>query len=249
MTHARRSLSFGGLSLFGNSQRIGVARPERQAMGVAHAWTTTTPFAGGSGTCHPMFGYLVAVVSGLAGAIGCGSAPVTAPTAFTAYNSKNGTFACEYPEGWDADGGGGRGPEWAKFLSGPAEIRVSTGVAGSLMADVASSAGGTNLEPVPPELEPVHDIHMDGVEDAEKNYGGYKETGEPQVMEVSLGPARRSEFTASTTFGSGLHGYRATILGHDKAVTVFCICPESDWKTLQPAFDHLLGSLRRGQAE
>jgi hypothetical protein len=44
-------------------------------------------------------------------------------------------------------------------------------------------------------------------------------------------------------------GYRATALGHDKDVTVFCVCPESDWKTLQPAFDRLLGSLKRGHAE
>ena len=109
--------------------------------------------------------------------------------------------------------------------------------------------GGGGDEPVPPELEPVHEIHMSRVEEAEKEYGGYKEQGEPQVLEVSLGPARRSEFTAATTFGSGLHGYRATILGHDRDLTVYCICPETDWKALQPAFDHLLGSLKRGHAE
>lgn len=197
------------------------------------------------------WGYLFALVGGLAGVAGCGSAPATAPTAFTAYNSKEGTFACEYPEGWQADGGGGRGPEWAKFESGPALIRISTGLAGSLMAEVATANQGTSDNPLPPdpELEPVHSVHMDGVEEAERDYSGYKETGEPQVMEVKLGPARRSEFTSSTTFGSGLHGYRATILGHDKAVTVFCVCPESDWKTLQPAFDQLLGSLQRGHAE
>jgi hypothetical protein len=184
-----------------------------------------------------------------AGLTGCGSAPATAPTAYTAYNSKEGTFACEYPEGWNADGGGGRGPEWAKFESGPALIHVSTGIAGSLMADVATARQGTVEEPIPPELEPVHDVHVDGMEAAARDYSGYKETGEPQVIEVALGPARRSEFTASTTFGSGLHGYRATVLGHDKAVTVILVCPESDWKTLQPAFDHMLGSLKRGQAE
>jgi hypothetical protein len=201
---------------------------------------------------HRSFGawcIALALGSGLAGVAGCGSAPITAPTSYAEYNSKNGTFACEYPEDWSEDGGGGRGPEWAKFESSPALIHVTTGVAGSLMADVANARQGTVEEPIPPELEPVHGIHEDGVEAAERDYSGYKETGEPQVIEVSLGPARRSEFTASTTFGSGLHGYRATILGHDKAVTVFCICPESDWKTLQPAFDHTLESMKRGHAE
>ena len=191
--------------------------------------------------------YLVSLLAGLAVLDGCGSGPVKAPTAFADYNSKKGTFACQYPEGWESDGGGGRGPEWAKFKSGPAEIRINTGVTGSIMGELGSAGGGD--EPVPPELEPVHEIHMSRVEEAEKEYGGYKEQGEPQVLEVSLGPARRSEFTAATTFGSGLHGYRATILGHDRDLTVYCVCPETDWKALQPAFDHLLGSLKRGHAE
>jgi hypothetical protein len=30
---------------------------------------------------------------------------------------------------------------------------------------------------------------------------------------------------------------------------VICICPESDWKTLQPAFDHVLSTFKKGQAE
>lgn len=194
-------------------------------------------------------GWMATVVLGLVGASGCGSGPATAPTSYAAYNSKGGTFACEYPEGWTEKGGGGRGPEWAKFENGSALIHVTTGVAGSLMADVASAGQGTSDEPIPPELEPVHGIHKDGLEAAERDYGGYQESGEPQVLEAALGPARLSEFTAATTFGSGLHGYRATILGHDKAVTIICVCPESDWKTLQPAFDHLLGTMRRGHAE
>jgi hypothetical protein len=182
-------------------------------------------------------------------AIGCGSGPAAAPTAFVEYNSKAGTFACEYPEGWQADGGGGRGPEWAKFTSGGAEINLATGLAASLVGDAAGGGTGFDDEPIPPELEPIHQIHVMGVEEAEGKFNGYKETGQPTVLEVSLGPARVSEFTAATTFGTGLHGYRATVLGHDKGVYVTCVCPESDWKTLQPAFDKLLASLHRGQAE
>ena len=192
-------------------------------------------------------GLLVAICAGPF-LLGCGSAPVAAPTNYTAYNSPGGTFALEYPDGWQADGGGKRGLEWAKFGSGPAEIRVDTGVAGSLMGDIAGSFGGAEGE-VPMELEPVHEVHVAGLEAAEKEFSGYKEVGEPAELDVRLGPARRSEFTASSTFGSGLQGYRATILGKDKAVHVICVCPEGDWKTLQPAFDQVLSTLRRGQAE
>jgi hypothetical protein len=194
-------------------------------------------------------GLLVTAVA-LASIAGCGGAPAKAPTAYADYNSPGGTFACQYPEGWEADGGGKRGLEWAKFTSGSAEIRVDTGVAGSLMGDIAGTLGGkTGEEELGPEFEPVHDVHIAGKDWAEREYSGYKEVGEPAVLEAAVGPARKSEFTASGTFGGGLHGYRSTMLGHDKAVTVICVCPESDWNTLKLAFDHVLGTFKRGQAE
>jgi hypothetical protein len=195
-------------------------------------------------------GGLVVAATAFAAFAGCGGSPAKAPTAYADYNSPGGTFACQYPEGWEADGGGKRGLEWAKFTSGSSEIRVDTGVAGSLMGDIAGTLGGkTGEEELGPEFEPVHDVHIAGKDWAEREYSGYKEVGEPAVLEASVGPARKSEFTASSTFGGGLHGYRSTMLGHDKAVTVICVCPESDWKTLQPAFDHVLSTFKRGQVE
>ncbi len=188
----------------------------------------------------------VPLLTGVAIVAGCGSAPVAAPAEYADYNSPGGTFACEYPKGWESEGGGKRGLEWAKFKSGPAEIKMDAGVAGSLMG---GDGGGFLPEDTPPELEPVHGVHEMAKRSAEQEFSGYKEVSEIEEIEVALGPARRSEFTASSTFGSGLHGYRATALGKDKAVYVYCVCPESDWKTLQPAFEKVLTSLRRGQAE
>jgi hypothetical protein len=192
---------------------------------------------------------IVLLAVGLSGMTGCGSGPVAAPTEFADYNSPGGTFACQYPKNWEADGGGKRGLEWAKFKSGPAEIKIDAGVAASLMAGPGGGFTGEVPQEVVPELEPVHGIHQAAQRDAEQQFSGYKEVGEIEVIEVTLGPARRSEFTAASTFGSGLHGYRATALGKDKGLYVYCVCPESDWKTLQPAFDKVLLSLRRGQAE
>ena len=179
---------------------------------------------------------------------GCGSGPVAAPTTFSQYNAKDGTFACEYPDGWEAKGGGKNGPLWATFASGAAEIRVNADLAGSLMGDMAGVgiAGG---DMVSSDLEPVAKVHEIGKQSAAQKYDGYQELGSAAELSVSLGPARRSEFTAATAFGSGLHGYRATILGHNKRVVVYCVCAESDWQTLQPGFDHVLESFTRGNPE
>ena len=85
--------------------------------------------------------------------------------------------------------------------------------------------------------------------DAERKYPGYAEVGSPEELKVTLGPGRKSEFTASSTFGTGLHGYRVTVLGHNKRVEVYALCPEGDWKTMQPVFDKVIGSLVRGNPE
>jgi hypothetical protein len=181
--------------------------------------------------------------------VGCGSAPLVAPTAYSEYNAKDGTFACDYPDGWSADGGGKNGPLWATFASGPAEIRIDADLAGSLLGSIASSATPDEMEEAAAEFEPVHQVHESGKKAGEQKYSGYKEVGLPQVLTVSLGPARKSEFTAASTFGSGLHGYRATVLARDKRVVVYAVCPEADWKTLQLGFDHVLSTLRRGDAQ
>jgi hypothetical protein len=180
---------------------------------------------------------------------GCGSEKAVVPTSYTSYNAKDGTFACDAPEQWEITGGGKQGPVWAKFTSGPAVISIKADVTGSLIGDIQGTLGGGN-QAVLPEDEPVHVVHVSAMEDAAKEYDGYAETAAgPAVITSRLGPARLSEFTAETSFGTPLHGYRATILGHDKRVTVFCVAPEADWTALKPAFDQVIASLERGSAE
>lgn len=194
------------------------------------------------------FGYLCTLAA-LSTAAGCGSGPATAPSSFTDFNSSGGTFACKYPDGWQAEGGGKRGLEWAKFVSGSTEIRLDAGAAASLMGDIAKNLGKMEDDSPAPELTPVYSVHTARKRDAEDQFSGYKEVGNVEMFEAPLGPACRSEFTASTSFGTGLHGYRATLLGNDKGVYVSCVCPESDWDTLEPAFDTVLKSVHRGQVE
>jgi hypothetical protein len=188
---------------------------------------------------------LVAVVS----VTGCSSAPAVVPTTFSTYNSKDGTFACDAPDGWDIQGGGKQGPVWAKFTSGPAIIDIKGDVSGSLMGDIHGTLGGGN-QAILPQDEPVHKVHVADLEMAAKEYDGYTETPtSPAVIESRLGPARLSEFTAKSGFGTALHGYRVTILGHDKRVVVYCVAPETDWQALKPTFDRVLASMERGSAE
>ncbi len=193
-------------------------------------------------------GYLC-FLAALITAAGCGAGPATAPTSFTDFNSSGGTFACKCPDGWKVDGGGKRGLEWAKFVSGSTEIRIDAGAAASLMGDIAKNLGKMEDDSPAIELTPVYAVHTSRKEDAEKNFSGYKEVGQIELFEAPLGSACRNEFTSATSFGTALHGYRATLLGNDKGVYVSCVCPESDWDTLEPAFDTLLKSLHRGHAE
>ena len=96
----------------------------------------------------------------------------------------------------------------------------------------------------------MHLLHVDAIKLAEEEFDGYTEiAGSPVVMNCKLGPARLSEFTYNTSFGSAMHGYRVSIIGYDKGITAFCTCPESDWPALNPVFDKVLASLERGSTE
>lgn len=188
------------------------------------------------------------ILLGSAALIGCGSGTAQIPTTYGKYNAKDGTFECDYPEGWEKKGGGrGSSPVWARFTSGSAMIQLKTSLTASLMS---GPSGNSNAGGLPPDLEPVHQLHINYMETAAAEYDGYTELpGGPAVMKCGIGPARMSEFNYSTAFGTQMHGYRVTIIGHDKGVLVYCICPESDWKALQPSFNKVLASLERGTPE
>lgn len=183
--------------------------------------------------------------------IGCGgsSGPPSVPKWFARYNSPDGTFAVRYPEGWDADGKAGKRIAWARFESAGAKIDVRADAKASLMDD----AGGGRIadrEAPSPDLAPVHGIHELGLDNAAEDYGDFQETAAgTQVLDCPLGPARFSEFTGTAGFAGAIHGYRATAIGHKRGVHLVCVCPEADWPAMKPAFDHVLGTLSRGDVE
>jgi hypothetical protein len=188
---------------------------------------------------------LVAVVvcAALLTTAGCGS--VTAPSSYTEYNAKNGSFKCQRPADWETKGGG-RGFHKASFKSGPASIVLLAKVDGSLLGDIAG--GRMAGDDVPEELTAEAQVHELYLRQAEEDFGNYEEK-DAEVIKTDLGNGRISEFTASGAFGEKVRGFRATVLAHNECITVIAKCPEKHWDNLKPAFEKVINSLGRGEAE
>ena len=173
---------------------------------------------------------------------GCGGGPVPAPTSYKTWENKDGGVAVDYPEGWDADGGGKKNT-WASFEKGSAKIKLQTDITGSLLGDMA---GGPSDKLGPPSDEdyPVHKVHVLGKDAVAAEFSDYKEEKPTKFQNAIGGEGRKSEFSASGGFSGPVKGYRATFLSRDRRFTVICTCAESDWATLKPAFDKVLESFR-----
>lgn len=184
---------------------------------------------------------------------GCSSS-VAAPTNYKTWNATDGTFALEYPEDWDASGGGKNGVQWAEFKQGSARISIRVSLVSSLLGDIAQSAGtmaGANdpFSEIDPELAkemaPVSAAHENGKDMFTKEFSRYKEQ-DSVAYESGFGDSRKSEFTARSGLSGKLRGYRATVLGRDRGVHICCWCKDSNWQALQPAFDQILAGMRQG---
>ncbi len=199
------------------------------------------------------------VVVGLAMAAifaGCGEA-VTTPTAFKKWNAKDGLFAMEYPDGWNADGGGKQGIQWAEFKKGSCVIEVDSNISGSAVADIAGSANaglGGDGEPIDPklaeEMAPANAAHKWIKLDEQRfaKFKAYKEE-DPTVIRPPIGEGRKSLFTASVGMGQKVKGYRVTIPTSDKAIIIFAYGPEKHWSKLQGAYDKIFDGMEIGTPE
>ena len=178
----------------------------------------------------------------LSAVTGCGGS-VPAPTAFVAYNSPDGRFACDYPKGWEVAGGGKADLPYAstRFTSGNAEIRVDTDFAGSLFGDIAKAGGagaGGDAE------APVAKVHPLGQRHMKDEFGNYTEREATAFQSKGLGEGRKAIWIADGSLGGKTYGYRATLLTGDRRVTVLTFCPAPNWQALKPAFDKIILSLR-----
>ena len=192
---------------------------------------------------------------------GCGQEKAAAPASYTAYTAPDKAFKCLAPAGWETSSSSSQAVNsGALFRKGSAVIDVTADLQGSLMGDIVRGPavplpdlpGGA-----PPGMAsalkeaqkpPVEKLHEMGRKEVAERLSHYEE--QPmQTMRTSLGERRYSEFTAGGGMFSGkIHGYRVTILGGERRITVLCHCPEQDWNTLQPAFAKVVGSLGSGGA-
>jgi len=184
---------------------------------------------------------VVALATGLGSISGCASR-MEAPTAFETYTDKEGQFTCLYPKGWEKEGGGRPDYSWAKFSKGSAQIRISADLAGSLMADIAKAASASSGKAA--DEEPLLQIHERMKKSLLDEFNNYREKP-ARTIKTKLGDARQSEFNATGSFGSRLHGLRTTFLSNDRRITVICYCMATDWRTLKPAFDTVIQSVSR----
>ncbi|MHC4401766.1 MAG: hypothetical protein ACYTG0_19005, partial [Planctomycetota bacterium] len=183
---------------------------------------------------------------------------VQVPTSYDTFNAKDGTVQCKSPAGWSQNGGGGRKFISCLWESGSATIRVMADVKGSAVADIARSGGmggimggdvgGMDLGGEA-EISPVEVVHTNLTIPEAKDDLGEIEVKNTEEIETGFGTSVRSEFTASGTFGSSIHGYLVTALALNHRIRVICTCDEDDWSKIKPAFEEVIKSVKVGTPE
>ena len=189
---------------------------------------------------------------------------VAAPTAYTKFTAADGSFSCERPQNWDKRSGEAHAIQSAAlFRRGHAEISIDCSLMQGLMGDFAQAPGGlpdlgaaqgVDLSQVPgmeklqaelkkPAVEKVHESNRKLYSKLMADY----DEKPAQVLRCAAGEGRVSEFTGKGgLLAGGIHGYRATILGPERGITVLAKCPERNWRTLKPAFERVLCSITPG---
>lgn len=168
---------------------------------------------------------------------------VTPPKSYQTYTALDNSFSCDGPVGWKKQETGAPAGALAtvSYELGPARVRVVSDAAGSLLSESFVSANA-NLPPEQqkPPVEKLHEMDEKQLADSLTDY----QEQPTQKFPSPFGDARVSEWTA-TGHGGPLHGYRATMLGREREVTVICLAPEQNWTALQPAFQRIVNSARR----
>jgi hypothetical protein len=185
--------------------------------------------------------------------------PVDEPKRYAQFKASDNTFQCQYPDGWKKKSSSAQGVRsLASFKKGGAGIVIDANDQGSFMGDIASLGGGGMVAGVPglegaaagarkAPVETVHETSKGSSEDlmslAGASMAEYEEQS-PKPFRTAMGEGRVSEFKAKGGMFTGeLHGYRATILGSDKAYNIVCWAPESDWPKVNKAFQQVIGSV------
>ena len=174
-------------------------------------------------------------------------AEVAVPQNYVEYNSPDGVFALDYPEGWKAEGNGNRtrGTAYANITQAPIDIRIDATLGFELKAGMLLAGGGDeNSTEDPLSLTKEGVIHDSWRPEYEEKYGEYEE--EPGYStRFKLGPARVNKFSGKRGY-TKIKGIRATFSLLDRMLSFEATCPESQWAKFEPVFEKMLESFRRG---
>ena len=205
------------------------------------AYTPAAKSAAGSGLYFGLGGGLILLLGLIFGLGALKVKPVLAPTSYKTYSAIDNSFACDQPGGWTLHKTGATNGNLATatFESGKARVRIVSDATGSLISDMMG-VGNANLPPEQ-QIAPVEKLHKMDQKQLADSLEGYDENT-METFTSAMGDARVSEWTAS----GDRHGYRATMLGREREFTVICFCPEHDWKTLKPAFQSMIQSIKPG---
>lgn len=164
---------------------------------------------------------------------GCGSGPAEVPTTYVAFTASDNSFSGNGPAGWEKQAGdmGGTVGKVA-FTSGGARILITSDSASSFLGDAVKMG----------QKPPVEVVHENGLNGLQRDFGDFSPMA-MQTVTSPIGPARYSEWT-----GGGMHGYRATMLGPQRAILIDCRCPEAEWAALKPAFFKVFTDLKAGNS-
>jgi hypothetical protein len=183
--------------------------------------------------------------------------PISAPTKFETYKVENSASQAFYeflrPSDWEKERGMGN-VTGAAFSSGRAHISFQSSFTASVMNDIPNPGGSLPDMggAVPPELQaamkevnrpPIERMHLSGATALEKKYENFTEKP-MQVLRTPMGEGRFSEWTGKSEDGYEAHGYRASVLSTELGYTILARCPEEDWKTLKPAFEKMIPTLK-----
>ena len=179
---------------------------------------------------------------------GCGGpSKVEVPKNYVEYNSPDGIFALDYPEGWEAEGKGNRtrGNAYANIIQSPIEIHIKATLGYELKAGMLLATGGDeNSTEDPLSLTKEGVIHDSWRSEYQEKFGDYKE--EPGYSKrFTLGPARVNKFSGKNGY-TKIKGIRATFSLLDRMLKFDAICPESQWPEFEPVFEKMLESFKRG---
>ena len=170
---------------------------------------------------------------------------VPAPAAYKAYTALDGSFVCDRPVGWKTKEAGMPGGSRAMvtFSSDKVIVEVESDASKLMIASASETnpLASTPFAKIAPLVQQMHEKDVQQWMDALPNF--QEKPAAP--YQSKFGDARVSEWTASKG-NIKLHGYRVTMAGTDRAITIFCLTPERNWTILEPAFQRIIESVGPG---